>query len=265
MKAYERVVAQSGLSSIPPPGKQSDITKSKPVSTHYAVLDGSVLRALADVAIELRGPLSVILGHAENVLQTVDDDDILRSVTAIERSGKRIDRIASDVLTLGALEHEIVQRTAATAAQSFQLKECINDVLDKLAPLIRDRRPALSIQLPAEGCRVPGDYYFWFLAFQHLLENSLGDNPRRMEIAINAERTNGTVVIEFTDKGIGIPPNDLPNIFTPFYRVQRAGNHSHRGVGLGLYFVQRVVTCFGGTITVSSIPSVRTAFTITFT
>ena len=173
-----------------------------------------------------------------------------------------MDRIASDILTLGALEHEIAQRTPTAPIPSFQLRECINDVLDKLAPLIRDRRPALSIQLPSGSCRVHGDYYFWFLAFQHLLENALGDNPRSTEIAIRAERRGSTITIEIADKGIGIPPNDLPHIFDPFYRVQRSGNNAHRGVGLGLYFVQRVTACFGGKISVSSIPSMRTAFNI---
>ena len=238
------------------------VANSESAAPHRPVLDGAVLRALSDVAIELRGPLSVVLGHSENVLQTTDDDEVMRSVAAIERSGRRMDRIASDILTLGALEHEITQGTSKSPAQSFLLNECINDVLDKLNPLIRDRRPILSVQLPPDSCRIPGDYYFWYLAFQHLLENAVGDNPRRTEISIQAKRQGQTITIEFSDKGIGIPPNDLPLVFNPFYRVQRPGNHVHRGVGLGLYFVERVATCFGGTVTASSIPSVRTVFRI---
>lgn len=225
-------------------------------------LQPATLRALANLAIELRGPLSVILGHSENIRQTADDDEAIRSIAAIEKSGCRIDRITSDILTLGALEHEIAQHQTASVTNSFQLQECVTDLRERLAHLIRDKRAALSVEISPSDCRLPGDHYFWFFALQHLLENALSENNRDLQITIAANHQADTITIEFIDNGIGIPPNDLGQVFFPFFRVRRDRSVAQRGIGLGLHYVRRLVDYHSGEITVSSIPGVRTSFRI---
>ncbi|MGK0189461.1 MAG: two-component system phosphate regulon sensor histidine kinase PhoR [Verrucomicrobiales bacterium] len=243
-------------------GSNSNIVETAGRGT--PTLNPAILHALADIAIELRSPLSVILGHAENIRQTADEGDYeaIRSIAAIEKNGRRIDRFTSDILALGALEHEISQHETAPRSPSFQFEECIGDLRDRFSQLIRDKRPSLSIQASPSDCRIPGDRYYWSIAFQHLLENALAENARGLEMKIAAQRLPGKTIIEFVDNGIGIPPNDLSHVCEPFYRIQRERNPPRRGIGMGLHYVQRVAHYHNGELSVSSIPGVQTTLRI---
>lgn len=256
-------VGHTHISSFAP-GNAGRISESSELTNQ--VLDPAVLHALGDVAIELRGPLSVILGHSENIRQSTDenDDEGIRSIAAIEKNGRRIDRITSDILTLGALEHEIAQHGKASLTASFQFEDCVSDLRDRMGQLIRDKRPSLNVHVTPIDCRIPGDRYYWFVAFQHILENALAENPRGLHISLSAEQESGRTIIEFTDNGIGIPPNDLGLVCNPFHRIQRDRNNPRRGIGLGLHVAQRVAHYHGGDLTVSSIPGVQTTFRIEF-
>jgi signal transduction histidine kinase len=70
--------------------------------------------------------------------------------------------------------------------------------------------------------------------------------------------------VRVEDKGIGIPPDDLPHIFEPFYRVQAVRDGQIRGVGLGLHLVKRMMEGMGGRVTVTSEVGRGTCFVLHF-
>lgn len=96
----------------------------------------------------------------------------------------------------------------------------------------------------------------------NLLDNALKYGNEGGETTIFLERTDNTVSICISDTGIGIPPEELEHIFTPYYQVSR-DKQSSRGMGMGLYIVKQIINEIGGTFTVQSIPGKGSTFTIT--
>ncbi|MFS4432122.1 sensor histidine kinase [Chryseobacterium sp. S90] len=68
--------------------------------------------------------------------------------------------------------------------------------------------------------------------------------------------------IEVSDNGQGMEPKELNHIFEKFYRIQNNNIHNSKGLGLGLYFVKKIITKYGGKIEVSSKPRAGSTFKI---
>ena len=98
-------------------------------------------------------------------------------------------------------------------------------------------------------------------AFLNLMENAckFSDNQ---EVTLSLKANNKGILIEFTDKGIGIPDAEIPYIFEPFYRAHNT--RSVKGHGIGLSLVQRIIKIHGGIIAVESRVGEGTTFKVTF-
>lgn len=97
-------------------------------------------------------------------------------------------------------------------------------------------------------------------ALSNLLSNAIKYSPDGGEVRLELSRRRGQVILRVIDQGIGIPAEDLHNLFTPF---QRAGNtDTIDGTGLGLYIARQAIELHQGRITVESTVGVGTTFTI---
>lgn len=95
----------------------------------------------------------------------------------------------------------------------------------------------------------------------NLLSNALKYSPKGGVIHLKLEHTaDGKVVVRVSDEGVGIPPDDMPNLFKPFYRARNVGEF--RGTGLGLSVVYQSVKIHAGTITCDSTEGRGTTFTV---
>jgi signal transduction histidine kinase len=115
------------------------------------------------------------------------------------------------------------------------------------------------IEVPASLSPVSGDAGQLQQAIIALATNSLDAMPERGLLTIAARNHNGSVVVEVTDTGIGIPPENLPKIFEPFFTTKEIGE----GTGLGLAVCYGILTEHGGTLDVQSTVGLGTTFTIT--
>jgi signal transduction histidine kinase len=90
----------------------------------------------------------------------------------------------------------------------------------------------------------------------NLLENACKYSEPGTPIIVCAshERERGAVALSVEDRGCGIPPEDLPRVFEPFYRAESARRLGRSGVGLGLAVARRIVAAHGGTISLDSEP-----------
>ena len=84
-----------------------------------------------------------------------------------------------------------------------------------------------------------------------------------MTVRATTELGAGSVVVDVTDTGVGIPPADLPRITERFYRVDKARSRELGGTGLGLAIVKHLVIAHGGELTIDSTPGEGT--TVRFT
>lgn len=221
---------------------------------------------VANASHELRTPLSIINGYLENLLDGVIEDPALtrKSLQTMQKHGERIARIVEDMLTLSKFESAADGGTAALRENSFSCRECVMDVVERLAPMIEEKRAQIDLQFPPGGADViHGDRFYWDQIFFNLIENALKENqPGNLVISVHFNRANGEATIQLRDNGVGIPRADLPFIFKRFYRVAKHHSQKIKGTGLGLSIVRRAVEAHHGTISVDSTLGVETVFTI---
>jgi signal transduction histidine kinase len=96
----------------------------------------------------------------------------------------------------------------------------------------------------------------------NLVENAIKYSPEKSKILITSEEVDNKVVLQVSDQGMGIDPEDLPNIFMKFFRSKNAKSSPVKGSGLGLYLAKYFVELHGGSISVESALGQGTTFTV---
>lgn len=208
---------------------------------------------------ELRTPLSLIHGYIETLQSGLikGGPSMQRCLEVMEKHSKRMMRIIEDMLTISRLEGGDAQLKMET----FHVRACVEDVLEHLTPIIELRQPEIILDLPSDGGLLRGDRFYWDQIFTNLIENALKENPRTgLELRISGEWTSTEVILIVSDNGIGIPAEDAPFVFKRFYRCGKERAHETKGTGLGLSIVKRAVEAHGGSIELTSVPHVETAF-----
>lgn len=203
---------------------------------------------LVDVSHELRSPLT----RLKVALELVDDAEMKS-------------RMAADIgdmeLMIGELlELERLRDGAGIKTTRQNLVPILQDVARNFA----DRPPGVHLTATTAELVADVDADRMRTVFRNLLENavkySLPDS-RRVEVSASS---NGTgMVVRVADDGAGIPPNDMPNLFEPFFRVDRSRSKRTGGYGLGLSIVKRIVVAHGGTIAVENNPTRGATFVMT--
>jgi two-component system, chemotaxis family, CheB/CheR fusion protein len=158
---------------------------------------------------------------------------------------------------LAVLSHEL--RTPLTPVQveiellTVDLHACVHRALELTALDFSKNDLACTVTLTAERHHILGDAGRLRQVFCNLLQNAAKFAPKGSEISVCSRNLNGTdIAIDFTDHGIGIGPNILPKIFTPFEQGSPDLARRYGGLGLGLAISRSLVQMHGGRITVIS-------------
>jgi len=199
---------------------------------------------LNTVSHDLRTPLASIIASASSLLQQDvqwTEDERRGFARAIEEEGERLNRLVGNLLDLSR-----IQAGSLVPQRSwYDLSALVDDVLGRLRFVTSRHR--LVVSLEEELLPVFLDYILIDEVLANLIGNAVKYTPPGSEIAIRATRDNDEVQVEVADTGPGIPPEALPRLFEPFYRVQREGQTA-RGTGLGLAVAKGLVEAHGGHI-----------------
>lgn len=219
---------------------------------------------VANASHELRTPMSIINGYLENLLDdnVMDEPQMARKfLETMRKHGQRISRLVEDMLTISKMESG---ESMALNKEVFDFQGCVQDVIDRLEPMIAKQQATVRMQFEPNDLKISGDRFYWIQIMFNLVENALKQNPDPgVIIVVSGVRADGGVVISVCDNGVGIPSADLPYIFKRFYRVQKHHSQSAiKGTGLGLSIVVRAVEAHGGQISVKSSPGQETCFTV---
>ncbi|MBK8038701.1 MAG: PAS-domain containing protein [Verrucomicrobiaceae bacterium] len=213
---------------------------------------------IANASHELRTPLTIINGYIE----TLRDAPALlpRCLDTMEKHGKRLARLTEDMLCISRLE----DATTPLNAEPFEVRQCVQDAIDHLAPMHEKRDTRFVLDFPKKNGLLKGDRFYWDQIFTNLIENALKENQQPgLVITLSGQWSDTECVLKVSDNGTGIPAHDLPFIFKRFFRGDKHHSSAVKGTGLGLSIVKRAVEAHQGTINATSQPGLATTFTMT--
>jgi two-component system phosphate regulon sensor histidine kinase PhoR len=139
----------------------------------------------------------------------------------------------------------------------------ILDAIKSIGLQIENKQGNVSVKLNAESFLVYGDKSHLANVMRNLLDNAIKYANGKPEICISTSDQNGNLIVEVSDKGIGIEKQYQEKIFEKFFRVPTGNVHDVKGFGLGLAYIKKITGLHGGTIELRSEKGKGTIFTIT--
>jgi two-component system NtrC family sensor kinase len=220
----------------------------------------AVGRLAAGVVHEINNPLATISACAESLEARVNEGAFDGS-TALEDLREYLGLIRSEAfrcksITMGLLDFS---RTRTSDHVTINLADVIRSAFRLLSHQKRSRAVDFKIEIAHDLLPVSGDPGQLQQAVIALATNALDAMGESGTLTIVGRNEGDKVLVEVSDTGIGIPPENLPKIFEPFFTTKEIG----RGTGLGLAVCYGILTEHGGTLDVQSSVGVGTTFTIT--
>ena len=205
---------------------------------------GAIERFAADVAHELKNPLTS-LASAMEMMARAPDDTARNKLLALARADvKRIDRLITDISDASRLDAEL-SREARTEIELSHLLRTIVDIYD-VTDHGRGVAVTLKDELPA-GTKVMGHDERLGQVFRNLIDNAISFSPDHSQVVITAQKHHAFARLTVEDSGPGIPPDNLESIFERFY-TERPGETFGKNSGLGLSIARQITQNAGGRI-----------------
>nr|WP_269846967.1 HAMP domain-containing sensor histidine kinase [Paenibacillus sonchi] len=215
-------------------------------------------RFVSDVSHEIQSPLTSIKGYTRVLkIKSMDEKTRMQMLDIIDEESDRLSRLCDDLLELTSLEHE----HAKPVPQKFRLDEQLRKAVIRLEPQWSARN--LDMQLMLEPITVVADEDRMNQVWNNLLGNCIKFTADHGKIMVESFKKSECAIVRMTDNGIGIPEEEISQIFKPFYKVDTARKRNISGNGIGLSIVKRIVDLHHGKIEVSSRLGSGTSFSIT--
>ena len=202
---------------------------------------------IADIAHELRTPLSNLKGYVEAIRDGMVKPE-LDAIRSLDEEAMMLSQLVNDLQELSLAE-------AGELKLDCQ-KENVIELLKQIAGVKQSQAAAkgisLSADLPKKLPRVNIDSRRISQVLLNLIDNAITHTPQGGIITITARKLDDWVEIGIEDTGEGIPAEHLPNVFERFYRVDKSRARATGGTGLGLAIARSLVEAHGGKIEVKS-------------
>ncbi|MBK8020611.1 MAG: HAMP domain-containing histidine kinase [Chloroflexi bacterium] len=214
-------------------------------------------RMAADVAHELRTPVSVLRGHLEAMLDGVYPLDSAHIAVAHDQT-IHLARLVEDlrVLTLAEAKRLPLERTR------IEPEEFVGQLLEAFEPLALDGEIHLVRDIPPRLPDIYADATRIRQVMSNLLTNALRHTPARGEIAVRVTAENGLICFAVSNSGSSLSETEAARVFQPFWRADTARERDGSGSGLGLAISREIIALHGGSMNVESAAG-RVTFTFT--
>lgn len=203
---------------------------------------------------EIRTPLTTILGYAELLWKTDDEEVRDKSLFYITSEGKRMLKMMESLLELSKLKNYSFEINKTDT----NLKKLIEDTCDSMQYKMKRYNVSCRLNLENISCKVDPDHFKQVLI--NIIDNSIKYSKSPV-IDITLKKKDGIKLI-IADYGCGIEKKDLNNVFDPYYKVDQSRNSQTEGWGLGLSIAKEIVEKHGGSIGIESEPGKGTTITI---
>lgn len=211
----------------------------------------------ADIAHDLRTPLSVILGYTEALRdgKLPGSEDIYETMHV---EAQHLQHLIDDLRTLSLAD----AGELSLSRQPIAPRALLQRAATSYAAQAQAQHVRLAVQAVVDGVEVDVDPERIAQVLGNLLGNALRYTPAGGQITLSAETAGDQVRLSVADSGAGITADDLPHIFERFYRADRSRRQYDGSSGLGLAIAKSIVEAHAGTISVASTVGQGTTFTI---
>ena len=231
--------------------------------------DRSKNQFLANMSHELRTPLNSIIGFSSVLIEATRgalSPRLHRFLENIHTAGNHLLELINDILDLSKIEAGKME----LRADMFDLHETIAAVERVMRGVAAEARVLIVSKIDPSLPAVRLDEGRLKQILFNLLSNAVKFSPQDSTVTIACRRVDAdqspleleTVRIDVTDQGIGIPPDELQQIFVAFYQTEDGRRARNGGTGLGLSLTRNFVELHHGRIEVHSIPGAGSTFTL---
>ncbi len=204
---------------------------------------------------ELRTPLGLILGHATFLREVVPENHYEQLDIIIKNGGK----LKTIIENLSNIEN--FQSGAARIRMArFSLPELVAKTTQSFQPKAKEKKIDLSLDTEGADFFIEGDEEKIEIAIRNLLKNALSFTAEDGHILVTVEKGQNYVKFTIIDNGIGIPNEDLSQVFERFYQVESHLTRQHGGMGLGLSVAKVMIELHGGKIWAENMPEKGSLF-----
>ncbi len=209
----------------------------------------AIERFAADVAHEIKNPLTSLRSAVETAARVKDVDQQRKLMSIIQDDVGRLDRLISDISDASRLDAEL----SRSHREPVDLAGMLSTLADVHETTVADGGPKLILELmDAQKLSVQGMESRLVQVFRNLIANAVTFSPPGASIRVTAHRDRKAVVVTVDDEGPGIPPGKEEAIFQRFYTERPHGEKFGTHSGLGLSISQQIVDAHDGTIRASN-------------
>jgi signal transduction histidine kinase len=215
---------------------------------------------LADVSHELRTPIAALRTFNELLADEAAMDDATRD-EFMEQSRQQIERLdwlATNLLELSKIESGLV----LLDLRPDDLRAVVENAVQQAMPSAERKDVTLTMNVPDEPIRQQHDPQRLGQVLGNLIGNAIKFTPAGGNVEVTLEETAEGAELRVADTGVGIDPQELPNVFDRFYRGAQAHESRAAGSGLGLSIVRSIVEMHDGRIAISSTPGAGTQVSV---
>ena len=214
---------------------------------------------VANVSHELKTPVGAIKLLSDAVIDAADDPEaVQRFAGRMHTESERLSRLVQQIIELSRLQgDDPLDEPVAVEADKIIARAVDENATDAAA------REIELVQNGTHGLVLLGNREQVAVAVSNLVANAVAYSPEGSTVVVSATARDEAVDLSVTDRGIGIPAQELDRIFERFYRVDPARHRSTGGTGLGLSIVKHVAASHGGEVRVWSVEGQGSTFTLT--
>ncbi|MEM9205048.1 MAG: sensor histidine kinase [Pseudomonadota bacterium] len=214
----------------------------------------AIERFAADVAHELKNPLTSLRSAVETLPRVKRPEDRDRLIEIVQHDVRRLDRLISDISDASRLDAELA-RSEADIVDMADLVEAVVRVTNEVA---HDDDPQIVFSVDKERQTdlffVSGHETRLGQVISNLIDNARSFSPRGGEVQVGLASSQGSVILTVDDDGPGIDPANTDRIFERFYTDRPDGEAFGQNSGLGLSISKQIVTAYGGSIVATNRP-----------
>ena len=217
-------------------------------------------RFVSDASHELKTPLAAIRLLTDSIVQSdgMDTQTMREFVSDIGTEAQRLQHTTELLLDLSRLDDDV-----SVIPEPVDVKQAIVDAYTTVRPIADEYRVGIKCDLE-DGCVVMANREDMYHIAFNLMENAVKYNVPEGTVRVTLKSGDEEILLQVEDTGIGIPEEERLNVFSRFYRVDKARSREAGGSGLGLSIVHDAVLAHGGNITVGANKPQGSVFIVSF-